>query len=344
MPFRRNAVITTGTLGATDADVLRILHNDRGAVAHFDQWLLCIGKSSFGAVSLTALRQLAPELRRVFDAITYADADGVSRFNALYDIEAIAARIRLAFHAARTLTTTCDIVPQTARLLIAEKLHPIASATPRLYPSEVDTDIITQADALNQTTSQYLAAQEAQLVQARELLAAQGLAHLLNASPSSVSATVSQKDRSFHYLPYKFDSDPEADFLRMALALSELDDLELYFNGEGDLTEFRVECFAPAAHGFTRIGWYTPDFLLIKRGADGAIHRALIVEIKGRGYASQPEFLARKAFMQTRFVPMNNEAFGYERFSYLYLTDADPMTENLRKLRDAAAAFFIEEQ
>lgn len=339
-PHRRNALVISGALGGDGAVTRRFLDDDRGEPADFGAWLLSVSKASFGALSLATLRTFAPELRPVFDAVTVADAPGTRRFNALFDHAAIEARIRLAFHAVRTVRTAEEIVRHDAHLLVAAKLKPIASATPRLYPNEADTDAIVGADAANQTGAQFAEAQTAGYAQARAIMEAQGLGNFVPPAPPPPSEAVLSKDRTFHYLPYKLDSTLESDLLKQALTLPELSDVELYFNGEADLTEFRIVCYAKTPHGFSKVGLYTPDFLLISRDDTGAIARVLIVETKGAGFADQKAFRARRTFVESEFVPRNNTAFGYNRFAYLYLTDADTLDDNLRKLRDVARAFF----
>ena len=76
------------------------------------------------------------------------------------------------------------------------------------------------------------------------------------------------------------------------------------------------------------VGLYTPDFLIVKR-KEGKIYKIIIVETKGGIYAKKPEFVDKKRFVETVFLKINNEAFGYERFSYLYLEDALPSKDRL---------------
>ena len=69
----------------------------------------------------------------------------------------------------------------------------------------------------------------------------------------------------------------------------------------------------------------------------------MIIETKGSGFADQKRFAARKRFMETEFICMNNDKFGYRRFHYLYLSDADDMaTVNLPKLNAAILQFFTD--
>ncbi|MCA1635286.1 MAG: restriction endonuclease subunit R, partial [Acidobacteria bacterium] len=154
---------------------------------------------------------------------------------------------------------------------------------------------------------------------------------------------VVNKDRTFHILPYNFaQSGFELKFLQAALEFDELKrrNLEIYFNGEKHLTEFRIDCYARNGGGnWKRVGLYTPDFLLIER-RDGKIYRILIIETKGSGFQDQKEFVLRRKFVETEFIKQNNEKFGYAKFHYLFLLDSDGMTKNLADLKDEVRSFF----
>ena len=342
-PFRGNAGIKTGGLRADDGDKFRFLEEERGEFADFNAWLLQIAKGSFGALSLAALRRFESELRRLFAEITYDDG-GARRFNALYDDAKIAARIRLAFHDKRTLQTRSEVVSENARLLVVENLKAIAADKKNLYPVADDIETMRDLDESGETAREYSQRRAADHEKAREILKAQGLdVGLLAAPTAEIGASVENKDRSFQYVPYHFDSGFELDFLKRALALEELRerDLELYFNGEGEITEFRIACYARTANQWNKVGLYTPDFLLVERKGD-QIYRALIVETKGKGFADQREFVRRRAFVENEFLRMNNDKFGYARFDYLYLSDSEEINVNLKKLCDAAKAFFTD--
>src|SRR5690606_20912844 len=137
---------------------------------------------------------------------------------------------------------------------------------------------------------------------------------------------------------YKFDSGFESSFLIEALRLDTLKKmgLEIYFNGEKDITDFRIVCYTDKNKP---VGRYTPDFLIIKRQKK-AIHKILILETKGSGFADQASFNFRRKFVEDRFLKFNNEKFGYDRFDFLYLTDADEMNTNLAKLDARIKKFF----
>jgi hypothetical protein len=312
--FRSIAGIKTGGLRAGAEDSLRFLEAERGEIANFNAWLLQVAKGSFGALSLATLREFEHELRAIFAAMTYEDG-GVLRFNALFDSDRIAARIRLAFHDKRTVQSREEIVSENARLLIVEKLKEIA-ADNRLYPSVEEIAQMQKIDESGQSAEEFIQQTNDKDWEDIERLRKQGF----NITPPSISPAIQNKDRSFQYVPYNFDSRFELDFLKQALALEELQErnLELYFNGEGELTEFRIECYAKSPRGWDRVGFYTPDFLLIER-KENAIYRALIVETKGKGFADQKQFVHRRKFVEDEFLKMNNDKFGYQRFDFLYL-------------------------
>jgi len=104
-------------------------------------------------------------------------------------------------------------------------------------------------------------------------------------------------------------------------------DLEVYYNGDQAMTEFKIKCYKQSGNKWIYIGFYTPDFIIIQR-KNGQIHKSVIVETKGEIYANDPKFKNKRKFMETEFLKQNNKAFGYERFDYLYLEDT--MSENDR--------------
>lgn len=157
--------------------------------------------------------------------------------------------------------------------------------------------------------------------------------------PNDFSPAVKCKDKSFHFLPYKFDSSFELEFLKTSLEDKFLKDcnLEVYFNGERDITDFRILCYTDKKK---YVGKYTPDFLVIQRKA-GKIHRVLIVETKGAGFAEQQEFKLRRKYVESEFLRMNNEKFKYDRFDYLYL-EGSMDQGNIVKLNSKIKAFFCD--
>jgi len=98
-------------------------------------------------------------------------------------------------------------------------------------------------------------------------------------------------------------------------------------------------CYAKKGKNYQRVGYYTPDFLIIKRNTT-EIHKVLIVETKGSGFAEQTAFKLRKQFVETEFLRMNNEKFGYSKFEYLFLQDDDKLENNLAKFNNTIVEFF----
>lgn len=150
------------------------------------------------------------------------------------------------------------------------------------------------------------------------------------------------KDSTYHYLPYRMDSGFESRFLSEVITLQCIHDrgLEVYYNGDGQFTEFRIDCFRQNAHKqWVYIGKYTPDFLIVQR-MEGKIHRVLIVETKGGLYAQDKAFRNRKAFVETEFLRQNNDKFGYRRFDYLYLEDTLTEQERINQTNNIITQFF----
>ena len=152
-----------------------------------------------------------------------------------------------------------------------------------------------------------------------------------------------QKDRTFHYLPYHTDSGFEQTFLREVLTFDEVErlGLEVYYNGDRAMTEFKIKCYQRLNGGWRYIGMYTPDFLVPQR-KDSKIHKAIIVETKGGIYANDPAFKDKRTFMEMEFSRYNNQAFGYARFEYLYLEDTLPEAERIRQTHEKICGFFEE--
>jgi hypothetical protein len=150
-----------------------------------------------------------------------------------------------------------------------------------------------------------------------------------------------EKDRTYHYLPYHTDSSFEQIFLKEVLTLPEIESLglEVYYNGDGPLTEFRIKCYRRNGEHWRYIGIYTPDFLIIQR-KDGKIHKAIIVETKGSLYAQDRTFQQKREFMEKHFIGQNNDRFDYRRFEYLYLEDSMTEKERISTAHTAICNFF----
>ena len=148
-----------------------------------------------------------------------------------------------------------------------------------------------------------------------------------------------ERKQTYHYLPYRFDSGLEMRFLsEEIIPLINDKGLEVYFNGDDTLTEFKINCYSKSGNKWQYRGKYVPDFLLISRNEAKQIDKVIIIETKGEGFAAK--FKDRLDFMQNEFVQKNNDAFGYKRFDFLYLEDTLSAEQRRKKTIKAINDFF----
>jgi len=342
------AVIVERGLSKDDLTKKDLLDKIEGDRADFDRWIFDIARGSMGSLNTHSLYQYEKPLLIIFTAVTYEKTD-YRVFNNLFRQDEIKSRIRLAFHKHRELNVRSEIIPKSASLLVIEKLVPVEDHD-KLYPSVNDTQDILQADKTGKDISVLQKEIEVAQRKMKEFIASQPNPDLFTMAGLDVGTTktfskaVVSKDKTFHYLPYNFfQSRFELDFLKEVIILVPSMDkgLEIYYNGERHLTEFCVVCYEKKNDRWRKVGRYTPDFLVINR-KDSGIHKILIVETKGSGFADQPEFKARRNFMESEFLKMNNEKFGYNRFDYLYLPDSTTMNDNLVVFKSKIDTFFKE--
>ena len=147
-----------------------------------------------------------------------------------------------------------------------------------------------------------------------------------------------ERSQTYHYLPYRFDSGLEGHFLSQeVLPLIKEKALEVYFNGDDTLTEFKIDCYKRVGTNWRYIGRYVPDFLLLSRNEQKQIDKVIIIETKGEGFAAK--FKDKLDFM-TEFVKKNNDKFGYQRFDFLYLEDTITPEQRRKKTLAAINNFF----
>lgn len=338
--------IKTTTLGNLDKGAIAIINKTGNTITTFNQWLYTIARESFGSLTIQHLRPFIPTLKQIFTQISH-QKERQHFWNELYDLYAINGRIRLAFTVKRQLDTTAELIPQKANLLIVEKLKD-APKNNQLYPNETDTKKILKFDQTGITIYGEAALQQAYAT-LKSTMEQQGMELYLTfdqfRQQQTHSPAVLTKDSTFHYLPYNFiQSNFEKTVLQKILQLNNFTarGLELYYNGERGLTEFVITCFAQNGKYWKNIGRYTTDFLIIKRSQKEAIHKALLIETKGEGFSSDPVFLEKKAFVQTKFLQQNNDKFGYERFDFLYLQDSADPAQTITAIANKIDDFFNE--
>lgn len=336
-----NAVVSADIIKTTDFSMkdisIAVDDNERGnEPASFTAWLYNITKGSFGFVTMEQLRPYTETLNVIFEKITYIN-DGVRYFSSKYNRVLIEANIRKAFCDKCSFSTREELIPEEANLLnIANFTSTVQTDKPQDYYPDAKTveNIILddkgklKVDPKMEMTIQYL--EESGNTVLAETLRKQNTSH-------------PQKNRSFHYLPYRTDSTFEQTFLSEVLGLDDIASLglEVYYNGDRSMTEFKIKCYKNAKGKWSYVGLYTPDFLIIKR-KESKIHKAIIVETKGDIYKNDPVFKDKRAFMENEFAKKNNEAFGYQRFDYLYLEDTLSESDRIFTTHNKICDFFKE--
>lgn len=320
------------------------IHALGASTTSFQGWLRGIIRDSFGFLTAADLLPYHEQLQALFAQLTTAAAlpGDLPTLNEVFDLSAVEGAIRRAFAPLREFRQHTETIPEEARLLVAEKLNAVP-AHPNLYPAAFEADTILRYDASGLTLAEIDTQRLAENTRRLALAATPDPASLF-AQPAQLLPEmpfrVQRKDQSFHYLPYNFSQSAfELQFLDAVLKLPDLDThrLEVYFNGERHLTEFRIRCYTrkAAAAPWKYVGLYTPDFLLVQRDADNQLRRVLIIETKGGGYAEQPDFLLRKQFMETEFLRLNPE-----KFEFLYLPDTTLMADLIGQLIGRLTPFF----
>ena len=337
----KNTQIVAGVIKTTDL-TMEVLERTVDDAEHGDTpasyfpWLCGIVRRSLETLTMEQLLPYDPILREVFQTITYQRDDGRC-FSSRYDRAAVEANIRKAFCDSRSFEAKEECIPQSASLLN------IANFTPVVDAADVKAYCPDQ-----ETVEKIILDDQGKLKLDKKAQAMMDLAQELGqedilASLRKKFTSHPQKDRSFHYLPYHTDSPFEQDFLNEVLTFPEVEGLglEVYYNGDRALTEFKIKCYRHSGSRLEYVGLYTPDFLILQR-KDGVIHKVLIAETKGKIYASDPKFKDKRTFMETEFLRQNNAAFGYERFEYLYLEDSMPERERLVLAHKKICEFFKE--
>ena len=309
-----------------------LAETEAGEYISFRQWLYQIVKESFRTLALENLKEHEAILRKIFERITLKDEMGNTRYDNRYDHDSIRSLIRRAFVPKRDFSVKEEIVPCEASLLQIERLvSPVSVQDDKpFFPSQEDVRTIVDWDANAQN----------KVLSPEELALIEKMKKMGYPIPEPTDPHPERK-QTYHYLPYRFDSGLEREFFKDSVLpiLGEYkSQLEIYFNGDDTLTDFKIDCYKQTGREWRYIGKYVPDFLLLKRNEDGSIHRIIIIETKGEGFAAK--FADRRQFMETEFIRKNNECFGYERFRFLYLEDTLTKEEREKKTIKAIKDFF----
>lgn len=335
----KDAKSTAGIIKTTDFSMevadIRVDNEEHGTVpASYSAWLYSIVRSSLYTLTMEELQPYDAQLRSIFEEITY-QWNGSRYFSSKYDLRQVEANIRKTFCALRSYETREERIPQSASLLnIANFTQTVETERPQDYYPDQET---VQKIVLDDQGKLKLDKKAQAMMELAQEMGQEDVLTMLRKKYSSHP----QKDRSFHYLPYHTDSGFEQIFLREVLTFPEIErlGLEVYYNGDRAMTEFKIKCYKRSASAWQYVGMYTPDFLILQR-KDGKIHKAMIAETKGEAYANDPKFKDKKAFVETEFLRQNNAAFGYARFEYLYLEDTLPERDRLVMTQRKICEFF----
>jgi type III restriction enzyme len=335
--YKANYAITTKGLDFLDEGELSFLNSSGFQLANYNHWIANISKDSFSIISAKELHLFDEQLKSIFKAITLNN-EGNLFFNEQFDTYKIESKIRVAFSIKRELTTEEEIIPKEANLLIVDKLKSIPKHK-NIYPNKEVTEQILQFDNNSQNEKEFEDFKKNKMI---ELINEGKTDEAVALGQSKIYPETIQKDKSFHLLPYNFDSGFENDIMQGVLSLDTFkeNNLEIYFNGERGITEFVINCFAKKGKRWNNVGEYTTDFLIIKRNAKNAIYKALIIETKGEGYANDKDFIKKKNFIETDFLKHNEDKFGYKKFDFLYIEDSIKLLDNIAEVNQRINQFF----
>ena len=317
------------------------LRKENGESFTYHWWLQKIAKESMGALSMKELKQYEAQLHKLFDEITIADEqDGKYRTeNMEYDHYQIRANIRKAFVPKRDFRISEEVVPDTATILSVEQPMPLdVEDDSRFYPSE---KVVKEILAWDNDPGKMELPPEVKAVVEKMMAAGFSDTDIqMMVKDKQPKDEYPERNQTYHYLPYRFDSNLEKEYFANGLIpLMKDKQLEYYFNGDDTLTEFKIRCYRRVGKHWQYDGLYYPDFLVLSRDAEGRIDRICIIETKGEVYAAK--FKERLEFMRDVFVPKNNEAFHRKRFQFLYLEDTISAEERMAKTLQMIKEFFI---
>lgn len=304
---KRNTRFVHSSTGFSGQETISIHEFENNKVADFKSWLYEIERESFCTLCHSNLLQFELELQDIFSKITI-EKDGQRFFNDEYAQQRIRSKIRQAFAPVCTDEVTEKTELREAKLMwispedLERPLEVSASAI--YYPDAERTSWIMEEDMKTKQIDKIIEEHP----EMEEIL------------KSTKPNLFPERNFTYHYLPYHFDSNLERNyFADQLIALLKGDSfkdlhLEVYFNGDDTISDFGIECYKQVCGVWQRIQHYYPDFLMLQRGSDGKARRVLIIETKGKVY--EDSFKDKEAFMK-KFVSDNSE-----HFDFLYLKES----------------------
>lgn len=298
-------------------------------------WLHSIAKESFGLLKVADLLKYDEILLKLFEQITFKKGE-ILYLNELYNNAEVKSEIRKAFQDKFSFTSCEEIIKETKALINKANFSTSIRTDDlnKFYPNSQTVQQIINSDKRN---SPYTAEQEKKY----KLLMENGMEDIAR-DRFPLPIEVQNRNKSFHYLPYNFSqSGFEQKIFKNILTLSAFQDndsLELYYNGDRGLTEFKIRCYKKRGLAWVYVGIYTPDFLIVQR-KNNEIVKALIIETKGAGFANDISFNEKKEFVKTKFLEINEN-----KFNYFYIQDDEDQVKALENLNNVITDFFKEDK
>ncbi len=330
--FLRNVITEIDFAGNTTVVGLSEIFDETEHIS-FNQWLGLISKESFGTISIKCLRDYSDILRKFYNKVTIKK-DKDCYLNPIFKHNTLRSDIRKCF--TPTSSTKCieESIPRSASLLKIEPLNNPYFVTEgrKLMPAtEAEVEKIINDDKKSDIPEKVLKA-----IKTLRDTGQNTAADMLFRQYSS--NTDLGNNRTYHYIPYSFDSGFESKYYTRILRgmLEQFSDIEVYFNGDESLTDFNIECYSKTSNGWKRIQNYVPDFLILKRNDNGKITKVIIAETKGTPY--EDAFKQKKYFMD-KFISINRDANNETQFDFLYLPEHLEEAELYEETRNRIESF-----
>ena len=172
--------------------------NEENIRTSFHWWLQQIAKESFGTLTVSDLKSCEKELKEIFAKIT-TENDSVIIENSKYNHQRIRSLIRQSFAPIRDFKVTEEVVPEQANLLQIEKFISPVENSEKFYPDQQAVNEIVTWDA--KPPQQELSEEQRAKI---EELKAMGVD--VSALLKPKTDPYPERNQTYHYLPYRFDS------------------------------------------------------------------------------------------------------------------------------------------
>lgn len=310
------------------------LKHEEGEAISYVHWLQRICRESFGTLVYADLLLYDAELHSIYEKIM---TDG--KENPDFDHQRIRSLIRQTFVPKRDFEIEEEVVPDQASLLAINNFRTQfdTSDPSKIYPQSEAVQEILDWDK-DPNKGNIPEGVQAIIKQLRESGKTQDADTLENSFPK-ITDPHPEREQTYHYLPYRFDSTLERNyFVNGLINALKGTNLEFYFNGAEELTEFKIRCYKQVGKHLQYDGYYYPDFVVLRRDEQNQIDKICIIETKGAGF--EANFEDRLKFMKETFVPKNNTQFKYERFEFLYLPEKLSDGERFAQTQQMITKFF----